>query len=823
MTLHDVTLDDKFDLARERIFVSGTQAVVRMLMMQRERDRMAGLNTAGFVSGYRGSPLGGLDQQFLRAGRHLAEHQITFQPGLNEELAATACWGTQQAELDGHGKYDGVFALWYGKGPGVDRSGDVFRHGNLDGSSKHGGVLVLMGDDHTAESSTNAHQTEFNFVDFMVPILNPAGVQELIDYGLYGYALSRFAGTWAALKCVKDNIESTASVDAGLDRLKIVLPEFEMPPGGLNIRLNDLDFLGQETRLHEYKRAAACAFIRANGLNRMIFSGGSKSEARHRDGRQELSRRAPGARRSRHRRGARRRARHPPAQGRRPWPFDYDDIRPFSDGLDMIIVVEEKRSLIEVQIREALYGTANQPVVVGKKDERGDWLFHIAGALDPNEIAVAVGERIQRVIGPSEEIDARVKRIRQFEAMLADQTDVATRRPYFCSGCPHNTSTRVPEGSIAGAGIGCHFMALWMDRDTVGFTQMGGEGAQWVGQAPFSDRPHFFQNLGDGTYNHSGILALRFAARREDQDHLQDPLQRRRRHDRRAAPRRQPHGRRHRPAGARGRRLADRRRFGRAAQVPEGDGVAEGHDLPPPLRSRRGAAGTRRHRRRERAPLRPDLRGREAPPAQARHLSGPGQAGADQRTRLRGLRRLRGQVELRVGAAGRDRVRPQAAHRPVELQQGLLLPRRLLPVLRHRSRREDEVGRLRRRRGARRQGSARGPAGGAGRAARRRLGLDHHRRRRHRRRHHRRHSRHGGASGGQGLRHDRHGGPGPEGRRGLQPCPHRAAARPTSTRSACRPARRISSSAATSSSPARARCSVRCARARRCSSPTRPR
>ena len=511
MTLHDVTLDDKFDLSRERIFVSGTQAIVRMLMMQRERDRLAGLDTAGFVSGYRGSPLGGLDQQFLRAGRQLREHQITFQPGLNEELAATACWGTQQAELDGHGRHDGVFALWYGKGPGVDRSGDVFRHGNLAGSSKHGGVLVMMGDDHTAESSTNAHQTEFNFVDFMVPILNPAGVQEMIDYGLYGYALSRFAGTWAALKCVKDNIESTASVDAGLDRLKIVLPDFDMPPGGLNIRANDLDFLGQETRLHEYKRAAACAFIRANGLNKMIFSGGPRPKLgivtvgkSYLDVRQALADLGIDEQRAN-------------ALGLRlfkvaaPWPFDYDDIRPFADGLDTIVVVEEKRSLIEVQIREALYGTANQPVVVGKKDERGDWLFHIAGALDPNEIAVAVGERIRRIVGPSEDIDAKVERIRQYQAMLADQSDIATRRPYFCSGCPHNTSTRVPEGSVAAAGIGCHFMALWMDRDTAGFTQMGGEGAQWVGQAPFTDRPHLFQNLGDGTYNHSGILALRFA------------------------------------------------------------------------------------------------------------------------------------------------------------------------------------------------------------------------------------------------------------------------------------------------------------------------
>ncbi|MDP3895059.1 MAG: indolepyruvate ferredoxin oxidoreductase family protein, partial [Mesorhizobium sp.] len=274
MTLHDVSLDDKFDLAKERIFLSGSQAIIRMLMMQRERDRLAGLDTAGFVSGYRGSPLGGLDVQLWKAKQALAESNIVFQPGLNEELAATACWGSQQTELLGEGKHDGVFSVWYGKGPGVDRSGDVFRHANLAGTSKHGGVLALMGDDHTAESSTNAHATEFLFVDTMIPILNPAGVQEIVDYGLYGFAMSRFAGTWTAIKCVKDNIESTASVDVSLDRVKVVLPEFDMPPGGLNIR-HELDQLGQEARLHEFKRAAGAAFIRANGLNKMIYSGGA--------------------------------------------------------------------------------------------------------------------------------------------------------------------------------------------------------------------------------------------------------------------------------------------------------------------------------------------------------------------------------------------------------------------------------------------------------------------------------------------------------------------------------------------------------------------
>jgi indolepyruvate ferredoxin oxidoreductase len=510
MTLHDVALDDKFDLGKQRIFLSGSQAIIRMLLMQRERDRRAGLNTAGFVSGYRGSPLGGLDQQFWRARKQLAAADIVFQPGLNEELAATACWGSQQTELLGEGNHDGVFSVWYGKGPGVDRSGDVFRHANLAGSSKHGGVLALMGDDHTAESSTNAHATEFLFVDTMIPILNPAGVQELIDYGLYGFAMSRFAGTWAAIKCVKDNIESTASVDASLERLNIAIPEFDMPPGGLNIR-HEIDFLGQEARLHEFKRAAAAAFVRANGLNRTIYSGGSKPKIgiitvgkSYLDVRQALEDIGIDEEKAN-------------AIGVRlfkvgcPWPLDIEHIKDFARDLEMIVVVEEKRSLIEVQIRENLYGTAMQPTVIGKKDERGHWLFPVKGALDPNEIAIALGERVLKVIGPSEEIAGRVGQLKQFQAMLAETKDIGSRTPFFCSGCPHNSSTKVPEGSIAGAGIGCHFMALWMDRDTVGFTQMGGEGAQWVGQAPFSKREHFFQNLGDGTYNHSGILALRFA------------------------------------------------------------------------------------------------------------------------------------------------------------------------------------------------------------------------------------------------------------------------------------------------------------------------
>ncbi|MCZ8376226.1 MAG: indolepyruvate ferredoxin oxidoreductase family protein [Beijerinckiaceae bacterium] len=508
--LKDVTLDDKYDLAAEQVFLSGTQAVVRMLLMQQERDRRAGLDTAGFVSGYRGSPLGGLDQQLFRAGKQLKRHQIVFQPGLNEDLAATACWGTQQAEMRGEGKHQGVFALWYGKGPGVDRTGDVFRHANMAGSSKFGGVVCLSGDDHTAESSTNAHQTEFNFVDTMIPILNPAGVQEILDFGLHAFALSRYAGVWVAVKGVKDNVESTASVDGRIDRVSIAIPnDFEMPPGGLNIRPRD-NFLEQEARLHEYKRAAVLAYFRANKLDKMIYTGGRKPRMgiisvgkNYLDVMQALDILGIDAAKA-DRLGLKL------LKLASPWPVDPDLLKDFVQDIDLCMVVEEKRSLIEVQVREELYGSKHQPVVVGKKDEQGQWLFPVKGALDPNDIAIAIGSRLLARQDDAE-LAQRVERIRRAQGVLSETIDLATRTPYFCSGCPHNSSTKVPEGSRAYAGIGCHYMVQWMDRETEGFTQMGGEGTNWIGESPFSTREHVFQNLGDGTYNHSGVLALRWA------------------------------------------------------------------------------------------------------------------------------------------------------------------------------------------------------------------------------------------------------------------------------------------------------------------------
>jgi indolepyruvate ferredoxin oxidoreductase len=510
MPLERVSLDDKYDLRKSRIFVTGFQALVRLSLMQKERDRRAGLNTAGYVTGYRGSPLGTLDHQFMRAGAVLAKSDIKFHPATNEELAATALWGSQQAELRGEGRFDGVFGMWYGKGPGVDRSGDAFRHANFSGTSRYGGVIALMGDDHTAESSTTAHQSEFHFVDVMTPILNPAGVQEIIDYGLYGWAMSRFTGAWTALKCMHETVESTAVVDGSVDRVKIVIPDdFAMPPGGLNIRLGDT-VLGQEARLHDFKRDAMLAFVRANRLNRMICTGGPAPKIgvitvgkSYLDVRQALDELGLDEVRCND-------------LGLRlykigcPWPISRQDLTDFAAGLDLIIVVEEKRSLIEVQVREELYGTANQPACIGKKDEKGNWLFPVKGALDPNDVAVCIGERLLGYVR-NDDLAARVAQLKEAQRALAETQDVAARVPYFCSGCPHNSSTVVPEGSRAYAGIGCHYMAQWMDRSTLGFTQMGGEGANWIGEAPFSKRPHVFQNLGDGTYNHSGSLAVRDA------------------------------------------------------------------------------------------------------------------------------------------------------------------------------------------------------------------------------------------------------------------------------------------------------------------------
>jgi indolepyruvate ferredoxin oxidoreductase len=513
MVKHAVSLDDKYALDETRQLLTGTQAIVRLMLTQRTRDVQAGLNTAGYVTGYRGSPIATLEAAMLRARSILEPKHIKFQPGLNEDLAATALWGSQQAELRGEGKYDGVFGVWYGKGPGVDRTGDVFRHANHAGTSRHGGVIALMGDDHTCESSTSAHQSEFAFVDYMMPILNPAGVQEILDYGILGLALSRYAGVWVGLKCVKDNIEATATVDGRIDRIQVKIPDdFTPPPGGLNIRLGD-QALAKEARLHDYKRPAILAFARANGFDRMVTSGGSapkvgiittgKSYLDVRAAMDELGIDEVAANRL----------------GLRlykvgmPWPLEPQGLFKFAQGLDLILVVEEKRALIETQVKEQLYDLPDRPRVLGKKDENEQWLFPAKYALDPSDIAIQLGERLIRY-GTGDDVAGikdKVAELKRIKGNRPESAEAALRIPYFCPGCPHNSSTVVPQGSRAYAGIGCHYMAHWMDRNTEGFTQMGGEGSNWIGEAPFSKTEHVFQNLGDGTYIHSGSLAIRAA------------------------------------------------------------------------------------------------------------------------------------------------------------------------------------------------------------------------------------------------------------------------------------------------------------------------
>ncbi len=509
--LQQVRLADRYDLEKDQVFITGTQAVVRLMLMQKERDRRAGLNTGGYVTGYRGSPIGGLDLAMWKEQNNLKANDVIFEPGLNEDLAATALWGSQQAEMRGEGKYDGVFGVWYGKGPGVDRSGDVLRHANLAGTSKNGGVLALMGDDHTAESSTTAHQSEFHLLDIMIPILSPAGVQEILDYGVFGYGLSRYAGVWVGIKCVKDTIESTAVVDGSVDRIELVEPTVDKrPQGGLNIRPAD-PILTQEERLHEAKRDAILDYVAANKINRTILSGGKKPKVgvitagkSYLDVRQALDDlgidevRANDLGLRLYKVGC-------------VWPLSRGELRRFAEDLDTIIVVEEKRALIEVQVREELYDTDHRPTVVGKYDEDHNWLFPVKAALDSNQIAIAIGERLNR-FHDDDDLGERVAHLKDAQAKLKNTTSVAQRIPYFCAGCPHNSSTVIPEGTRAYAGIGCHFMSQWMDRGTEGYTQMGGEGANWIGERHFSKRDHVFQNLGDGTYNHSGVMAIRASA-----------------------------------------------------------------------------------------------------------------------------------------------------------------------------------------------------------------------------------------------------------------------------------------------------------------------
>ena len=532
--LETVNLDDKYSLDYGSAFMSGVQALVKLPMLQRLRDQLHGKNTAGFVSGYRGSPLGGYDQALWKAASYLKAQNIVFQPGVNEELAATALWGTQQLGFSppGTNKFDGVFGIWYGKGPGVDRCSDVFKHANMAGTTEFGGVIAVAGDDHISKSSTAAHQSDHIFKACGLPVFFPANVQEILDLGIHAFAMSRFSGVWAGMKTIQEIVESSATAMIDPERVKTIIPtDFTMPAGGLHIRWPDAA-LDQEARLFDYKWYAALAYIRANKLNYNVIEGKNDrfgliaSGKAYNDTRQALldlglddaTCQQLGIRL--HKVGV-------------VWPLEAQLTREFATGLQEILVVEEKRQVIEYQLKEELYNWRDdvRPTVLGKFNEMegGEWstpspsantLLRANADLSPAIIAKAIAGRLKKLGMDGGEGSAIRQRIdaqtaileakeRSMQVQTIQQLSDAERQPWFCSGCPHNTSTKVPEGSRAMAGIGCHFMSIWMDRSTVGFTQMGGEGVPWVGQQPFTTDQHIFANLGDGTYFHSGMLAVR--------------------------------------------------------------------------------------------------------------------------------------------------------------------------------------------------------------------------------------------------------------------------------------------------------------------------
>ncbi len=507
--LDNYELNDRYRRESGRVFLTGTQALVRIALMQRTIDKAVGLNTAGFISGYRGSPLGAFDLELWRAQSFLDESNIEFLPAVNEDLAATAILGSQQVETDPERTVDGVFGIWYGKGPGVDRAGDAIKHGNAYGSSPHGGVLVVAGDDHGCVSSSMPHQSDVAFMTFMMPNLNPASVAEYMEFGLYGIALSRFSGMWVGFKAISETVESALSVElAPYPQFKIPT-DFVVPADGLHYRWPDFPGPQIEERL-EAKKAATIAFAAANPIDRKIFDipnarfGIVTTGKAHLDLMEALRLLDIDA-------DAAKRIGVDVYKVGMVWPLEPHGALEFVKNKHEVLVVEEKRGIIESQFKEYFYDYPGRKPqrMVGKEDENGDRLVPWVGELSPLQLAQIVAIRMDREFGG----DTFVRRARQ---LLADSGTVieiggAKRIPYFCSGCPHNSSTKVPEGSKALAGIGCHFMANWMDRDTDGLIQMGGEGVNWITRSIFNGGQHIFQNLGDGTFYHSGSLAIRQA------------------------------------------------------------------------------------------------------------------------------------------------------------------------------------------------------------------------------------------------------------------------------------------------------------------------
>ena len=684
-----VTLDDKYDLDCERIFASGPQALVRATLMQRALDREAGLDTAGYVSGYRGSPLGGVDQQFWKGRKWLEAAGVRFEPGLNEDLAATAILGTQQAAELPAPKHAGVFGMWYGKGPGVDRSGDALKHANYAGTSAHGGVLAVFGDDHAGKSSTVAHQSEQAMVGFCIPTLYPATVQEYIDFALAGWAMSRYSGCWVGFKAVNETVESTASVDVDPSRHRFVLPpDGELAEVGVHIKLRYAP-IEDDLIIQRHRLPRARAFARVNGLDKVTMDSKQRrfgvvaagksfldlGEALAALGIDEAKADAIGL--SVYKPGL-------------VWPLETESLAKFCQGLDEVLFIEEKRAFIESQAAHALFNLPDceRPRLVGKRDENGAELLPSDLQLTAATVAQVVAARLERAGLADAGILARSRDIASTVEQAAEATGSAlVRTPYFCSGCPHNRSTKVPSGSVALTGIGCHGMAALVYENNVPPAQMGAEGATWIGAAHFSDTPHVFQNLGDGTYTHSGILAVR-AAIASGTNITYKVLY----NDAVAMTGGQP-AEGNLSVDQISRQLAaegvtpiavvsdEPEKYGRVYQVR-----SSGHHLPSPG-PREGSARPARAQRRQRDHLRPDLRGREAPATKARHVSQSSPPGLHQRTGVRGLRRLLGTSQLRQHPAPGHRAGTKTAHRSIELQQGFQLHRGFLPFVRHHRRR----------------------------------------------------------------------------------------------------------------------------------------
>jgi indolepyruvate ferredoxin oxidoreductase len=502
MNARVVTLDDKYRQAEGGIYLTGMQALVRLLLEQARADRARGLNTAGFVSGYRGSPIGGLDRELWRAKSLLDEHGVRFEPGLNEELAATACWGTQQAPMFPNARVQGVFSLWYAKNPGLDRASDAIKHAAHAGTSPYGGVLAVAGDDQLAKSSAFGHQSEYGFVDCLMPVIVPSGVAEIVEYGLAGWALSRYSGAWVGVKLAGSICEASATVEAHPPR-EWPRPEFTFPLDGPHLRWPD-DAYAMEHRVKAVRLPAAQAFVRAAGLDRTSGARGNarlgivaagRAYAQFRQAWLELGLGdadldALGVRV------------HKPAMV---WPVEPERLLAFTAGVDTVFVIEDKRPLLEDQLKVLLHDRRHRdaPRVVGKRDEAGAPLLPESGEVDALKLALELGRRLQLP-------DSRLEPLRA-RAIAPSGPPPVVRTPYFCSGCPHNTSTRPPEDATVIGGIGCHTLAMGMDRGMLTFTHMGGEGASWIGIAPFAGDGHVFQNMGDGTYQHSGVLGIRAA------------------------------------------------------------------------------------------------------------------------------------------------------------------------------------------------------------------------------------------------------------------------------------------------------------------------